>query len=114
MPAIDARITYRQFGNPKFVMCENPNNTEAVHHPAKSFFEARESMFCNSPRKSNSSGHAVKKKIPREVSAREGHACHCGAKRMKCMPVPSGMAIHANRRKLPSTKYPHRCPHAIE
>src|SRR5229473_3416734 len=43
-------------------MCEKPKRMEAVHQPASSLFEARESMFCNRPRKRNSSGQAVKTK----------------------------------------------------
>src|SRR4249920_4228161 len=106
MPAIDARITYLQLGKPMLLMCEKPNNTDAVHHPAKSLLLARESMFCSSPRKRNSSGQAVKKKIPSEVNSSEPQACHCGAKVMKCIAVPRGIAMHPNTRKLPRTKNP--------
>src|SRR5580704_9378015 len=100
---MDARMTYRQFGNPRLVICENPNSTDAVHHPAKSLLDARDSMFCSNPRKRNSSGHAVKRKIPSEVNTSELHACHCGANEMKCIAVPSGMAMHPNTAKLPRT-----------
>ena len=46
-----------------FVICENPNNTDAVPQPAISLFVVRASMFCSSPRNKNSYGHAVKHKI---------------------------------------------------
>src|SRR5208282_1186032 len=95
-------------------MCENPNSTDAVHHPAKSLLHDFDSIFCSNPRKRNSSGHAVKKKIPRDVNSREDHACHCGANEMKRIAVPSGMAIHPNTRKLPNTKNPQCFPHPIE
>src|SRR5208282_3599475 len=109
-----ARITYRQFGKPRFVICENPNNTEAVHHAAKSLLYDRASMFCSNPRNRNSSGQAVKKKIASEVKSRELHACHCGANAIKCSAVPSGMAMHPNRTKLPRTKNPQCRPQPIE
>src|SRR5579863_4812359 len=103
-------MTYLQFGKPMLLMCEKPNSTDAVHQPAKSLLLARESMFCSSPRNRNSSGQAVKKKIPSEVKTSEPHACHCGAKLMKCIAVPSGIAMQPNTRKLPSTKNPQRRP----
>src|SRR5580658_5178088 len=99
-------MTYRQLGNPRFVMCENPNSTDAVHHPAKSLLDDRASIFCSNPRNRNSSGHAVRKKIPSEVSGNEDDACHCGVNAMKCIAVPKGTAIQPNTRKLPSTKNP--------
>src|SRR5580692_5437480 len=114
MPAIDARITYRQLGKPMFVMCEKPNSTDAVHHPAKALLHDLDSMFCSNPRKRNSSGHAVKKKIPSEVNSKEDHACHCGANEMKCITVPNGMAMHPKTAKLPSTYNPQLRPHTIE
>src|SRR5580704_9799181 len=107
-------MTYLQFGNPRFVMSENPNSTDAVHQPAKSLLHDRASIFCNNPRKRNSSGHAVKQKIPREVNSREFQACHCGANAMKCIAVPSGTAIHPYTTKLPRTKNPQCRPHPIE
>src|SRR5580700_494440 len=107
-------MTYRQFGNPRLVICENPNITDAVHHPAKSFFDDRASIFCNKPRNRNSSGQAVKKKIPSEVNNREPEECHCGANAKKCIAVPRGMAIQPNARKLPRTKNPQCRPQPIE
>src|SRR3982074_99389 len=100
---MEAKITYRQLGKPKFVMCEKPNRTEAVHQPARSLLLERESMFCNRPRKRNSSGHAVKKRIATQRNGSEGHACHCGANWIKCIPAPRGIAIAPNTMKLPST-----------
>jgi hypothetical protein len=41
-------------------------------------------MFCSSPRKRNSSGHAVNNKIAVAVKGTDFHAFHCGAKTMKC------------------------------
>src|SRR6476646_4782538 len=95
-------------------MCENPKSTDAVHQPAKSLLLERASIFCNSPRKRNSSGHAVKKKIPSEVNSKEVHACHCGANARKCIAVPNGMAMQPNTTKLPNTKNPQRRPQPIE
>src|SRR5580693_1193823 len=111
---MDARMTYRQFGNPMLVICENPNTTDAVHHPAKSLLDDRASIFCSNPRNRNSSGHAVKKKIPSEVNTSELHACHCGANAMKCKAVPRGIAMQPNTTKLPKTKSPQCRPHPIE
>src|SRR5216683_2271219 len=103
---MEARITYRQLGKPMFVICEKPKRMEAVHQPASSLFEARESMFCNKPRKRNSSGQAVKKRMPSERNGRDFHCDHCGANSMKCMTWPSGMAMQPKTRKLARMKKP--------
>src|SRR5689334_13920900 len=100
---MDARIAYRQLGNPRLVMWEKPKSIDAVHQPAISLLQDRESIFCKSPRNNNSSGHAVKKNIPAEVKNRDGQACHLGANARKCISIPSGMAIQPNTRKLPRT-----------
>src|SRR5712672_2723596 len=107
---MEAGIPYRQFGKPMFVMCENPNRTDAVHHPARSLLLDRDSRFCSSPRNKNSSGQAVKNKIAIERNGSERHVCHCGAKRIKCMASPSGIAIAANTTKLAITYNPQRRP----
>ena len=48
-------------------MCEKPKSTDAVHQPAQSVLESRESRFCSNPRNKNSSGHAVNIKIAMPV-----------------------------------------------
>src|SRR5579859_2012596 len=95
-------------------MCENPKSTDAVHQPAKSLLLDRASIFCSRPRKRNSSGQAVKKKIPSEVNSKEVHARRWGANARKCIAVPKGMAMQPNTRKLPSTKNPQLRPQPIE
>ena len=95
-------------------MCDNPKNTEAVHHPANSFFDARTKKFCSSPRNSNSSGPAVKNKIATEVNNNELHRFHCGANAINRIPIPSGIATQPNAAKLPATYHPQFFPHPIE
>src|SRR5689334_22890178 len=92
------------------VICEKPNRIEAVHQPASSLFEALASKFCSNPRNKNSSGHAVKNKIPREVNSSELQCDHCGAKEMKCIPVPRGMATQAKTTKLATIQKPQPFP----
>src|SRR5216683_3565078 len=111
---MEARITYRQLGKPMLVMCEKPKRMEAVHQPASWLFEARESMFCNRPRKRNSSGHAVKKKMPKKRNGSDFNCDHCGANSMKCMPWPSGIAMQLNTTKLATMKKLQRLPQPIE
>src|SRR5690348_15028412 len=94
-------------------MCENPNNTDAVHQPAQSLFDARESMFCSSPRNKNSSGHAVRNKMAIAVKGTVLHAPLCGANEIKCNTYPSWIAMHANPQKPAMTKNPHLAPHPI-
>src|SRR6267143_1009413 len=96
------------------VMCEKPKRMEAVHQPARSLFEARESMFCNKPRKRNSSGQAVKKRMPSERNGSAFHCDHCGANSMKRMARPSGMAMQAKTRKLARMKKPQWRPQPME
>src|SRR5690348_846722 len=96
-----------------FVMCENPNRIEAVHQPASSLLEALASKFCSNPRNKNSSGHAVKNRIPREVNTSELQRDHCGAKEMKCIPVPRGMAMQAKTTKLAMIQKPQLLPHPM-
>src|SRR6266849_5867355 len=91
-------------------MWEKPKRTEAVHQPARSLLLERESKFCRRPRKRNSSGHAVKKKMATETNGSERQACHCGANWMKCMLVPRGMAMAPKTRKLARTKKLQRLP----
>src|SRR6202022_2573156 len=95
-------------------MCDNPNNTEAVHHPARSLFDDRAKKFCSNPRNSNSSGQAVKNKIASEVNSNELQRFHCGAKAIKRIAIPSGIAMHPNTAKLPATYNPQFFPHPIE
>ena len=95
-------------------MCEKPNSTDAVHHPANSLFDAFDSKFCNSPRNNNSSGQAVNIKIASESPAYELHLLHCGENAMKCNALPSGIAMHAKTTKLPTAYSPQRFPHPIE
>src|SRR5271169_3333371 len=95
-------------------MCDSPNNTDAVHHPATSLFEARVRKFCSNPRNSNSSGQAVKNKIATDVNKSELHLFHCGAKAINRMAIPSGIAIHPNTAKLPATYHTQFLPHPIE
>src|SRR5438309_5785750 len=82
------------------VMCEKPKRMEAVHQPARSLVDACASMFCSKPRKRNSSGQAVKKRMPSERNGSDFHCDQCGANSMKCMPWPSGMAMQPKTRKL--------------
>src|SRR5271166_942380 len=96
------------------VMCEKPKSTEAVHQPAQSVLESRASRFCSNPRNKNSSGHAVKSKIAKEPNRKALQRPHCGANAMKCIPVPSGMAMHPNTKKLPTTYKPQLFPQPIE
>src|ERR1700722_18007355 len=93
-----------------FVICENPNRTEAATQPAVSFFVVRCNMFCSSPRNRNSSGQAVKQRM---ASARNGsvfHSPHRGPNATKCIAVPNGIAIAANAKKLPKMYSGHRGP----
>src|SRR6202158_714129 len=96
------------------VMCEKPKRIEAVHQPASSLFEARESMFCSKPRKRNSSGHAVKKRMPSERNGSDFHCDHCGSNWMKCMTRPSGMAMQPKTKKLARMKKPQWRPQPTE
>src|ERR1700728_1508237 len=84
------------------VMCENPNNTDAVAQPVRSLLVVRASKFCSNPRNKNSSGHAVKHKI---ASVRPGtvfQVSQRGANWMKCTAVPRGIALAQKSSKLPA------------
>src|SRR5258708_1981016 len=80
------------------VMCEKPKRMEAVHQPAGSLLDARASMFCSKPRKRNSSGHAVKNKMPSDRNGSDFHCDHCGANSMKCMARPSAAGVKGSPR----------------
>ena len=95
-------------------MWEKPNRMEAVHQPANALLLARDSRFCSNPRKRNSSGHAVKKRMLRAVNGSDFHSPHCGSSWMKCMRMPSGMAMHASTRKLPTMRKPQLRLQAME
>src|SRR5260370_2813322 len=56
---------------------------EAIHQPVRSLLEARASMFWSRPRKRNSSGQAVKNKMPSDTSGSDFHCDHCGSNSMK-------------------------------
>src|SRR5438270_761123 len=100
---MDAKMTYRQLGKPRLVMCEKPKRTEAVHQLANSLFILRDNKFCSRPRKRNSSGQAVKKKMAMDSSRDDLHSPQRGANSMKWIPVPRGMAIAAKTMKAAST-----------
>src|SRR5882724_1620024 len=99
-------MTYRQFGNPPLVMWDSPKRSEAVHQPAKSLFEARDSIFCSKPRNRNSSGQAVKRKMARPVRGSAFQSYQRGAKEMKCKASPRGIAMTAKATKLARMKNP--------
>src|SRR6267154_1728212 len=92
-----------------WVMCEKPKRMEAVHQPARSLLDARASMFCSKPRKRNSSGHAVKNKMPSDRSGSDFHCDHWGANSMKRIAWPSGMAMQPKTMKL-ATMEKLQCP----
>src|SRR5204862_6283263 len=81
------------------VMCEKPKTIEAIHQPVRSLLVARARMFWSSPRKRNSSGQAVKNKIPSETRGSDLNCDHCGSNSMKRIAWPIGMAIQAYARK---------------
>src|SRR5215469_9843097 len=107
-------MTYFQFGNPIFVMCDIPNSIDAVHHPANSLFDARARKFCSSPRNNNSSGHAVNTSIPTDPTSIPVTRGTCGSNAMNFIRIPSGIATHPNTTKLPTTYNPQWLPHPIE
>src|SRR6516225_9833650 len=100
---MDASRTYRQLGKCRLVMCEKPKRMEAIISPAAWLLLARDKRFCSSPRKRNSSGHAVKKKIPIESGTNDFQSLEPGAYKIKRIRMPSGMAMHANAASEPST-----------
>src|SRR5215475_487372 len=100
---MDASRTYRQLGKCRLVMCERPKRMEAIISPAAWLLLARDKRFCSSPRKRNSSGHAVKKRIPIERGTKDFQSLKRGAYEMKRIPRPSGMAMQANAASEPST-----------
>src|SRR5690242_43153 len=95
-------------------MCESPNNIDAVHHPANSLFEALPRKFCSSPRNNNSSGHAVKNKIPSDPTSNPFQFPHCGSNAINRIRIPRGIATQPNNTKLPSTYTPQFFPQPIE
>src|SRR5947208_17145249 len=86
------------------VMCEKPKTIEAIHQPVRSLLVARARMFWSSPRKRNSSGQAVKNKIPSETRGSDLNCDHCGSNSTKRIAWPIGIAKQANERKLPRMK----------
>src|SRR2546422_8390549 len=90
------------------VMWEKPKRIEAVHQPASSLLEARASMFWSKPRKRNSSGQEVKKRMPSESNGSDFHSLKRGGNSMKWMAWPRGMAMKTETRKLACTKKLHR------
>src|SRR5271169_4880131 len=96
------------------VMWENPNSTDEVHHPARLLFDALERKFCSKPRNKNSSGQAVKNRIPMDNPKNALQRLHSGANTMKRISSPRGIAMQANRRKLPKTYNPQFLPQPME
>src|SRR6267143_3269716 len=111
---MEASSTYRQLGKLLLAIWEKPKRMEAVHQPARSLLEARASMFWSKPRKRNSSGHAVKKKMPSESNGSDFHALKRGANSMKWMARPRGMAMQPKTMKLAGTKTLPGRPQAME
>src|SRR6266404_4950787 len=77
------------------VMCEKPKRMEAIHQPARSLLDARESKFWSRPRKRNSSGQAVKQRMPSENDET------CGDEKAPMVAPPDGVgdAIDATQKQ---------------
>src|SRR6267378_1881501 len=65
-------------------------------------------------RNKNSAGHAVKNKIPNEPTSNPRQFPQCGSNAMNRIFIPSGIATHPNKTKLPSTYNSQRLPQPIE
>src|SRR5437762_4256464 len=96
------------------VMCEKRKTIEAIHQPVRALLVARARMFWRSRRKRNSSGQAVKNKIPSETRGSDLNCDHCGSNSMKRIAWPIGMAIQANARKLARMKKVQWWPQPME
>src|SRR5579863_6094208 len=95
-----ASSTYFQFGAGACRMCEKPKITEATSSAAHLFLKVRVRQFCTIPRNRNSSGHAVKNKIPIAATGSERTRARLGPNVMKWIVIPSGIAMAAKIRKL--------------
>ena len=71
---MDASRTYRQLGKCRLVMCEKPKTMEAMISPA-----AQNSDSAQFQGVRNSSGHAVKKRIPIERGTNDFQSLERGA-----------------------------------
>ncbi len=84
-------------------MCDSPKISDATSRPAHLLLKVRDNKFCSKPRKRNSSGQAVKNKIPRATMGSERRRVRLGPQAMKWIRMPSGIAIAAKAMKLRAT-----------